>query len=362
MKKEPPYNFGISQEDALTESKALSLIEDDRLLCIASAGEIPLNLLALHNIHIVACDTSIEQIFLSKLKVASILYLDQERAAKLIGFYKCDASERWNIYSSIKDKLTKEEQTFWETNKIAIYNGIINEARFEKYILKFSWILRLLLGKRKLIRLMQFKSIEEQQHYFDLKISNIWIKALFKIAFHPKVYKNRGMDEHGLQHQKDSSVASFFYNRFRDFCTSTLTSVNFYFQYTFFNQILNKEALPEYLSEDGMENIRNRKNQLSFDNRDFTSVMKSNKKGYFNKFHLSNIGDWLSTNDMNIVFETLYENGAPKSKFILRYIHLNHKVPNSIAAFINVDKELGDQLVQTDRYPFYNIIPGTFNC
>lgn len=359
--KKPLYNFGISQEDALTEMKALKLKEGDALLCVASGGEIPLNILAKHKIKIVSCDTSIEQIYLSKLKLASVLHLSQEEAAKLIGFLKCNATDRQELYNRIKDRLSIDEQRFWENNQIAIDRGIVNVARFEKYILKFSWVLRTLLGKRKLKKLIELQSVEEQCIYFDQKISNWWIKLIFKIAFHPKIYKNRGMDEHGLQHQKDDSIASFFYGRFRDFCTSTLVSKNYYFQYTFFNTILCKEALPEYLSAEGMKNIRNNFELLSFVHQNFTEALLAETKGTFNKFHLSNIGDWLTSEQMNEVFKGMYEMAASNSNFILRYIHRNHSVPVSVSTAFNFDSELSVELTRTDRYPFYHIQLGTVN-
>ena len=41
----PPYNFGMSQEDERTEAAALGLGGEDRVLSVASAGEMPLCLL-----------------------------------------------------------------------------------------------------------------------------------------------------------------------------------------------------------------------------------------------------------------------------------------------------------------------------
>jgi len=38
------YNFGITQDDVQTERKALDIKDGDHLICIASAGEVPLNL------------------------------------------------------------------------------------------------------------------------------------------------------------------------------------------------------------------------------------------------------------------------------------------------------------------------------
>ena len=40
-----PYDFGVSQDDPLVEGYGLNM-ENNRLLCIASGGEVPLSLLA----------------------------------------------------------------------------------------------------------------------------------------------------------------------------------------------------------------------------------------------------------------------------------------------------------------------------
>jgi len=357
LSKTSPYNFGISQEDAITEFKALELKTGDSLLCIASSGEIPLNLLALSNIKVIACDMAIEQIYLSKIKLAAILHLKREEAAKLIGFYSSDANERVRFYKQLQPYLTADEIKFWNENIKAIGIGVINAARYEKYILKFSWIFRLFLGKRKLLKLMKFKTIKEQQKYFDRKISSWWIKLFFKIGFHPKIYKNRGMDEHGLQHQKDASIATFFYNRFRDFCTSTIAFKNYYFQYTFFNKVLNESALPEYLSETGVRNIKANIGNLSFVHKGFTSSLLSYKKGTFNKYHLSNIGDWLSEKQMQEVFEAVHLNSSDSSKLVIRYLHRNHPIPEKLKENFKANLELREELEKVDRYPFYNILP-----
>lgn len=361
MKLVPPYNFGISQEDATTEAKALMIDSNDHLLCICSGGEVPLNLLARYNINIVACDTSIEQIYLTKLKLKALLELEQKDASFLIGFKPCDKERRIKLFRSIEEKLSLEERTFWNNNLVSIESGIINTGKFERYIKRFNWVLRLLLGNRNLRKLMLLNSIEEQQTYFDKHMSNFLVRGLFKIAFHPKIYKNRGMDEHGLQHQKDASVSEFFYNRFRDFCTATLAHQNYYFQYTFFNKILDDRGYPAYLTTEGIENIRKHANNISFVNKDFSTTLKSYPNGTFNAIHLSNIGDWLSIKEMDQVYKLIHEYVADSTNIIYRYIHKKHHIPASLQDSFHINDELGKQLLSVDKYPFYRILPISFN-
>jgi S-adenosylmethionine:diacylglycerol 3-amino-3-carboxypropyl transferase len=53
------FDFGISQEDASTEQFVLGVNPADRILSVASGGEVPLSLLSLNdNITICAVDLS----------------------------------------------------------------------------------------------------------------------------------------------------------------------------------------------------------------------------------------------------------------------------------------------------------------
>lgn len=61
------YDFGLSQDDPLSELRVLHLREGDRVLCIASAGEVPLELLVASpdSVKIDAMDIAENQLFLS---------------------------------------------------------------------------------------------------------------------------------------------------------------------------------------------------------------------------------------------------------------------------------------------------------
>jgi len=71
------FDFGFSQEDELSVSTALE-INGETVLCIASAGDIPLSLLALGAGKIIAVDISEPQIHLCCLKAAAIQCLERE--------------------------------------------------------------------------------------------------------------------------------------------------------------------------------------------------------------------------------------------------------------------------------------------
>lgn len=351
------FNFGIAQEDALTLFKALDIEENDRLLCIASAGEVPLNLLAIQDLRIEAVDISLNQLNLAKIKLHAVCSLEPTEAAAFLGFVDAEPEERKKLFRKVSELMDSNEKLFWLENMNAIEKGPINEARFEKYITKFNWIGRLIFGKKKLLRLFELDTIEAQQEFFDRHLSTSLLKIIFKIVFHPKIYKKRGMAPEGLTHSGERNISEFFYSRFRDFCSATSARKNYFLQFCFFNKVLFPEALPEYLSERGIQLIRKNREKLKFRHLSYTELLNQSRKGEFNKFHLSNIGDWMSRDEFVQILRLIKEKAAPSSRIMSCYIHCNHSIPEELKDFLIPDYQLGERLAKTDKYPFYNLVP-----
>jgi S-adenosylmethionine-diacylglycerol 3-amino-3-carboxypropyl transferase len=212
------YNYGISQEDVLTECKALKLTGSDSLLCIASAGEIPLNIAALSDVKIIASDISASQIRLCQLKQAAALNLDASTAASFLGYMSMEADKREEIFKDeISRYLSENDREFWTENPDAVKGGAVNSGRFEKYMLKVTGIGRFIVGAKNLWKLFECNSIEEQKDVFDKKINGLVVNGIFRIAFHPWIYKNRGIDPAGLTHSGARNIGEFFFQRVRTY-------------------------------------------------------------------------------------------------------------------------------------------------
>lgn len=354
---QPPYNYGISQEDVLTEFTALDIAENDSLLCIASAGEIPLNMAALQNLNILAIDTSIYQLRLCKIKMVAATSMESLQAASFLGYMVMSGTERQRIFSQeIGPRLSAEDRLFWEQNSGTILSGVVNAARFEQYIRKVSAIGRTVIGSRNLYRLFECESVQKQKELFDQRITGPLLRSIFNIAFHPRIYKNRGIDPLGLTHSGARNIAGFFFQRFRNFCCSTIARKNYYLQYTFFNQVLFPEALPEYLQPNLHGAFVENSKRIEFRLSDFDEALKLAEPGQFNKIHLSNIGDWMSKESMAALFCLVRDKTSPGALAVMRYIHLNHTLPATVPE-LAADYHLGENLILTDRYPFYTIVP-----
>ncbi|MCX6252382.1 MAG: DUF3419 family protein [Bacteroidetes bacterium] len=353
----PLYNFGLSQEDPLTEIKGLELTDGDSLLCIAGGGEVPLSVAALKNVSVVAVDVSENQLRLCRIKLQAAIRLESPDAAGFLGYINEQGIDREKIFTrEIAPFLKKEDIYFWQKNFISIKTGVIHAGKFERFINKASFPALLVIGKKNFYRLFECNSTKEQEEVFDRLFARILLKTIFKTAFHPRIYKNRGIVAAGMQHHEKGNIGNFFFNRFRSFCCSTPARGNFLLQYVFFRQSLFPGALPEYLKKENREAFLRNYHQISFVSSAMEQFIAQAKPGQFNKIELSNIGDWMAKDSIAGLFRHIQRNTQPGDRILMRYIYLEHPVKES-APFLQPDHKLGEELIKTDRFPFSTLVP-----
>lgn len=354
------YDFGVSQDDPKSELSALTLQENDHVLCIASAGEVPLELLvhSPESVIVDAVDIAPSQLFLSRLKLRAALVLDTISAARFLGYMPAKDSERVSWFKQIDPEFSKAERNFWKKYPSILALGPVNLGKYETYIRKFSPLGRWLLGgKKRLEGLFETTSVEEQKTYFDDVLRAGLLKNLFKVMFHPKLYKQRGISEQGLIHWQDQQLGLKFYHQFRDFCTNTPVRNNWMLQFVLFNRVLFEESLPSYLQQADKSLFREMAKRIRFAEQSITGIIEESDSGYYNKFALSNVSDWLSDVDFTALLQLIAQKSGPNARGLIRYIHSADVTAPSLQKILGFDRESGEKLLLKDRFPFYKLIP-----
>lgn len=358
------YDFGVAQDDPGSELKALNPVAGDRILCIASAGEVPLKLLLASeaSIPVDAVDIDIRQLYLSNLKLMAALSLDSWDAARFLGFMPANMKNRIKWFDIFESALPENESVFWKEHCDIFKKGPIHMGRYETYISRFAPIGRQLLGGGKVLRgLLECTDIEEQKAYFNQNFRTGLLKKLFRLIFHPRIYKNRGISEQGLQHMGSQNIGNTFYNKFRDFCTATPARDNWILQFVLFDRVLFKEALPSYLNPDLKDRLIERSEHLRFIKKSYTEILEQTEAGYYNKFALSNVSDWLSVDEFTHLLQVIAEKSGKEASGLIRYIYTAELSAPGITKTLGFDPEAGRQLLKEDRFPFYKLIPFSFN-
>ncbi|GAB2775014.1 DUF3419 family protein [Salinimicrobium soli] len=346
------FDFGISQDDPLLEVKTLSL-SNSNLLCLASAGEVPLSLIALENVTVTAVDMSLNQIRLCNLKLAAVMKLQPEEAAEFLGFNRSSPQQRKIFFHQLIPGLLKEDVEFWKENFKHIEHGIVWSGKFEKYIRFFCRFATIVMGRKRILKFMELDDPKEQQTYFDRYLDKAVLKWLFKIAFSPQLYKGRGLNPKGLLNER-KDMAGFFYSRFRDFFTRTPARKNFYLQFYMLGEIPFKQAYPQYLHRDTYEHLRSQAHKLRLVKSSIQEEIGESKELNFENLSLSNLSDWLEEKEMDGLIEKIVSKNACDSNWLFRYIHKDPLTQKASGNFRKIEPELNKKYRELCRFPFYS--------
>lgn len=356
------YDFGLSQDDPSSELRALELEMGDRVLCIASAGEVPLEFLVKsdESVTIDAIDISEPQLYLSNLKLQASRLLDGKEAAAFLGYQPAGKSDRDKWFRQLVNDLPENEAEFWQEHPSILKKGPVHLGRYETYISLFAPLGRFLLGGRKrMLGLFECTSIEEQKKYFDHELRSGFLRGLFKIMFSRKLYKSGGISEKGLIHMGEESIGRKFYRQFRGFCTDTPVRKNWLLQFVLFNRVIFDAALPAYLQQTYRPRLEHFEERLRFVKKSYTDIISESDKGEYNKLALSNVSDWLSVDDFVELLLLIAGKSEPGARGLIRYIHSAEIDDPRLKENFSFDYDLGKRLLERDRFPFYKLIPFT---
>lgn len=350
----PPFDFGISQEDPLTERRLLDIKPGDRLLSVASGGEVPLTLLSLiDNIKITAADISQQQIMLCRLKLTAALNLDFPANGRFLGYSGMKKSERKKQYFDVlAPLLNNEDRIFWWKNIRCIENGVAGSGRFEGYIKKLRYVAVPVIGKKNILALISSANAAEQAEIFQNRIATRKsLQVIFKIAFHPSLYRKRGLQEQALIHAR-KDTGERFYSRFKDFCSATRAESNYFLQYFLAGKCITGRSFPEYLHSENRTRLSSNMNNIDLLACSFRDALTNKGIGYFNKVHLSNLGDWLETDAFNETMDLLKKYCMPGTRICYRYLQKDHLAGRDINGF-RIDRSVSEDAQKKDRFPFY---------
>ncbi|MEV6303130.1 DUF3419 family protein [Actinoplanes sp. NPDC051861] len=130
-----PIAFSITLDDHRTVSQALRPLPGDRILCLASAGDTPLNLLMHDPSEVVAVDLARPQLHLTALKVAAVAALERADLEHFLGVRgpgRDPAGTRLAIYEVLRGDLTAAAREFWDGHPGMIRRGVLWQGAVQR--------------------------------------------------------------------------------------------------------------------------------------------------------------------------------------------------------------------------------------
>ncbi|WP_221393041.1 DUF3419 family protein [Dyadobacter sp. NIV53] len=334
-------------EDATILLEGLSPANGSKILSVGSAGDNSFSLLTTDPEMVVAVDINRIQLYLIELKRICILNLEYEETLAFLGFTLSDSREK--CFHSLKNQLSSEARSYWESNLILIKNGIIHQGKFEKYFQLFSGrILPWIHSKRTIEELFRVKSQKQQEQFYTDKWNTWRWKLLFRIFFSNYVMGKYGRDPEFLK-QVQGSVSKFIFDKAANHLKSGAVYENFILRYTLTGSF--DILLPHYLQRENYGKIRSNMNQLYLKQGFVQDAIK--QYGKFNGMNLSDIFEYMDQKQFRETAKALID-GTEKNGTLAYW---NLMVPRQISQILpeNTDYQKADseRLTAIDKGFFY---------
>lgn len=334
-------------EDAEILIQGLQPQEGSKILSIGSAGDNSFSLLTTNPELVVAVDINKIQLHLIELKRSCIKNFLRKDTLSFLGFLPSD--EREAQFNSIKNDLTDEAKSYWETHIEMIRAGVIHQGKFEKYFQLFSQkVLPWIHSKATIEKLLNVKSGEEQIYFYNSHWNTRRWRLLFRIFFSKYLMGKLGRDPEFLKEVR-GSVSELIFEKAAQHLQSELAQQNFILRYNLTGNF--GSLLPHYLHEKNYEPVKQNIGKLVLKEgfaQDAVSTF-----GKFDYMNLSNIFEYMDDEQFRLTAEQLV-NGTNKNGKIAYW---NLMVPRQISSILPdkavYQQELSKKLTASDRGFFY---------
>ena len=345
--------FGMSWEDPESDRAALKIRSGETLLTISSGGCNTLSFLLDDPKHVYAIDINSSQSHLLALKCAAIRRLEAPELAAFLGLTPSD--DRLKTFEALTPHLDPSAVTYWRARSDAIAAGVAQQGRFELFLRRFRKFLRLIQGKRRVEKVFEAKSLDEQVEYFDERWNTFQWRLLFRLAFNKRVLARRGLSSDYFRFDDGStSFSDSFFRRARHaFCEMPIQANYFLAQYLL-GRYVSSDALPAYLKPDALPIVRERLDRIEILSADAKRWLAERPSGSIDLFSLSNICELMNAEDTLTTFQEVARTARDGARICFRNLMVPRDVPSSLTHRIRLRDDESRELLRRDRSFVYS--------
>lgn len=354
------YSFG--NEDWRSDREALKIQANDRVLSITASGDRPLHLLLDECKEVVSIDANPIQNYLLNLKCVAMRELNYLDYLKFLGASPCN--HRLSTLEKLVPHMEEQAQKFWVKKKKLIQKGVLYQGVVEKGCKGVASPLLKLFGRKKIKRLFEFSNIEDQREFvaswhqfYWKKIFDFALNSFISRWFLKCVFNDPGLYDHL---NESVSIGTYLYQRINEGLRENLARESLLFSLIVKGRV-SHDAFPPYLTESGVNCIKDRINRLTVRNVDILSFLKSTPDQSFDCFSLSDVASYLNPTDFLTMLKEVQRVAKPGARFSIRQFLSNHQVPKEMESFFQRDSALEKKLEKEDRCFVYRFMAGTIH-
>ena len=336
-------------EDADILLKALEVQPGDICLSIGSAGDNALSLLARRPERVIAVDLNPSQLACLELRVAAYQRLDHAGLLELLG--SRPSQRREVLYRRCRSRLSAPVRAFWDARPQEVALGIGGAGKFERYFATFRHrVLPLIHSRRRVEQLLQSRTNEEREAFYNDEWNTWRWQLLFRVFFSRFVMGRMGRDPSFFRYVK-GNVAERILTRARHALTALNPAENCYLQWILMGQHMT--ALPFALRPENFDTIRDNLDRLEWRCQSLESFLDCVPDGTFHAFNLSDIFEYISTENYHRLLEQIIRSGRSGARLAYWNTLAERHRPDFMANRLRSLDILSQSLHARDKAFFY---------
>ena len=333
-------------EDPYVLLQALAVVPGERVLSICSAGDNAFALAAA-GAEVTAIDLSAPQLALAELKLVAAVHLDLDRFHSFLGL--TGVGQRVCLYHELREHLTQSTRDWWDAHEAEIRTGLLRCGRFERYLETFRTRALPLVHRRKTVEaLLGAKSLQAQQEFFEGRWNTRRWRALFRVFFSQFVMARTGRSPAQFAHV-EGAVSEEFLRRAAHVLTEIPISTNPFVQWIMSGQYPDLEAAHPYLSARGHAALRAAAPRIRFVHEDLVSHLRSQDKGTYQAYNLSNVPEYLSETEHQALLEAVVGAASPGARVAYWNLLVPRSRPEAMAGTLVRNERVAQSLHRGDR-------------
>ncbi len=340
--------FTNNWEDPLIDEKVLQIKEGQTLFAITSGCCNALGFLRFQPKTIYCVDINPAQNHLMELKQAAFRRLNYN---EMTGFFGLNPSnERREVFEILKTDLSEEAIRFWKTQMSIVKKGLLMNGRYENFVKIAGFMIRVLQGPKKVKRLFELNSLEDQAQFYQKEWNNKRWQWIFKTMFNKKRLAKKGLNADYFHFDDGSnSFSESFQKRAAHAICDLPIKENYFLMLYLLGKYPEQEFLPPYLQQKNFELIKTSIDRIQPISADSKYWLEQQTDNLFDGMALSNICELMDEKDTEKLFREVIRTSKSGSKLIFRNLMIPRDVPKNLATQIIKDPELSRKIQFDDR-------------
>ncbi|MFJ1269086.1 DUF3419 family protein [Legionella lytica] len=336
--------YTLANEDSAIEAELLAE-NTAQVVAIAGSGSRIIPLLAKCPQELICVDLSLEQLYLTELRVESVRHLQHNEFLEFFGYPSADttAQTREILFNKLVTLKPETKVYFLNLFRKNAWTPLLYSGKWEQTVRKMSKFIRKFVGKKGL-RIFDCMTLAEQKAYYShqfpqkawtcfLRIYAVLMSITLKI-------------KPGIFPQVDPKISFYktYKKCFDDMFLNTLARKNYMLQLIFFGEITSPKALPAECNPTLFAQAKKAllNTQVDYIQEDIVSTLEKNENK--SKFvSLSNAPSYFS-NEMAATYLTRIASQLSESATLVVRHFLNDPAITCLDGFTDVSEHYSDIL------------------